>query len=125
MTSTTRISPRFTVADWSALRPSLNEPFQLATWRSAIDIATDRIHNRFLRPVQILRDDPANRESGFGFAMLALDCLLIDALQAFREGRVSGNEARSTKAFVDFLVERPRLRPSRQPILLPARKGAT
>jgi hypothetical protein len=55
--------------------------------------------------------DPNSTDYGFGFAMLAIDCLLIDTLQSFREGRTSSNEARSTKAFIDFLVERPRFAP--------------
>lgn len=108
MTSTTKISPRYRVADWIALRPRLDEPIQEEAWREAATIAKDRIANRFLLPVQILRDHAQSTEAGFGFAMLALDCLLIDALQAFSEGRMSGNEVRSTRCFVDFLVQRPR-----------------
>jgi hypothetical protein len=108
VTSETKISPRYAVSDWIALRPRLNEPFQQAAWREASEVARDRIANRFLMPVGVLMDHPKSTGSGFGFAMLAIDCLLIDALQAFREGRTSGNEARTTRAFVDFLTQRPR-----------------
>jgi len=108
MIETMRISPRYTTTDWAALRPRLSEPLEEDAWLEACQIATDRVANRFLLPVQILMDHPQSPGHGFGFAMLALDCLLIDTLQAFREGRTSGNEARSTKAFVDFLVECPR-----------------
>lgn len=38
--------------------------------------------------------------------ILALDCLLVDTLQAFRLGRTSGHSARPTQEFSNFLKER-------------------
>jgi hypothetical protein len=108
MTPETWISPRYKAADWAALRPRLEGVLDRAAWSEACEIVADRVRNRFLTPIQLLMNDPNSAEYGFGFAMLAIDCLLIDTLQSFREGRTSGNEARSTKAFIDFLVERPR-----------------
>ena len=51
-------------------------------WRRAIKTLNDRIERRFL--------DSAKRLSGncyAGFAILALDCLLIETIQAFRKGK--------------------------------------
>lgn len=102
ITPQTKISPRYLVSDWTSLRPELNDAGNTESWTRAIDIVNDRIQNRFLEPIDRLRDQPESAELGFGFAMLALDCLLIDTIQSFREGRTRGSEARTTKAFVDF-----------------------
>jgi hypothetical protein len=44
-----------------------------------------------------------------GFAIMALDCLLMETLQSFRTGRPNperANDRLSTQAFVDFLTQR-------------------
>ncbi len=83
MTRRTKISPRYTVGDWADLGPRLEDPFDQNAWLQACDIARDRIENRFLLPAKVLMEHPNSTGHGFGFAMMALDCLLIDALQAF------------------------------------------
>jgi hypothetical protein len=102
MTPQTRISPRFRSTDWAQLRPSLNDNANVEAWARAIEMLHDRIQSRFLQPVDHLKNAPQSTDLGFGFAMLALDCLLIDTIQSFREGRLKGNEARTARAFVDF-----------------------
>lgn len=71
-----RISPRFTTDDWLRLNPSRDED-----WPRALEIFKDRIEARFLRPVNIVRSDKSS-----GFAILALDSLLVETLQQFWEG---------------------------------------
>jgi hypothetical protein len=102
----TKISPQFTVADWIELRPQLDDPFEKGAWDRAAAVLKDRIENRFLKPVRILAGHPESSGAGFGFAILALDCLLIDTLQAFRLGRTPGHSARPTQEFSNFLKER-------------------
>src|SRR5947209_4424780 len=100
----TRISPSYTFQDWRDLRPKLDEEFKPELWRKAVEIFSDRIQNRFFKPVRLLQDSPETATAGFGFAIMALDCLLVDTLQAFREGRVSGNQLQSTsESFIEFL----------------------
>ena len=71
-----KISPRFTSGDWFRLDRA-NE----SDWPRALEIFRDRIEGRFLQPMRsILR----NKRSGF--AILALDSLLIETLQQFWEG---------------------------------------
>lgn len=105
----TYISPQYTVAHWSELRPSLDDASNDAGWSQAISMLKDRIENRFFEPIKRLQDAADGADLGFGFAILTLDCLLIDTIQSFREGRTRGDEARTAKAFIDFLRKSDRL----------------
>jgi len=71
-----KISPRFTAEDWLRLDPA-NEN----DWPRALEIFKDRIEGRFLNP---MRSFLGHRSSGF--AILALDSLLVETLQQFWEG---------------------------------------
>jgi len=89
-----RISRRFSVDDWKALNFSTEEQ-----WQKAIDIFEDRIHSRFFQVTgKIAHDEQA------GFAVLALDCLLIETLQQFREGVSETPSNKSGEYFVRFLT---------------------
>ena len=70
MTKPMRISPCFTVDDWKALH-FLTEK----EWQKAINIFEDRIRGRFLRVIELVE-----RYTYSGFAILALDCLLIEVV---------------------------------------------
>lgn len=71
-----RISPQFTADDWLDLDRHIN-----ADWPRAIEIFVDRIDGRFLIPIRQMQ----NYEWS-GFAILALDSLLVETLQQFWEG---------------------------------------
>src|SRR6267143_3075965 len=97
-----RISPRFTADDWLQLDRS-----NQADWPHALEIFTDRIQGRFLDPIRRLRS-----YNGSGFAILALDSLLVETLQQFWEGvgrtpsKLSAKGCRQLRAeeyFRDFL----------------------
>ena len=71
-----RISPNYTCEDWQKLPFPAEE-----AWHKAVDIFKDRYRGRFLEPI--------SRIEGYtyaGFAIMALDCLLIETLQQFYEG---------------------------------------
>lgn len=71
-----RIAPRFTADNWMALTFSTEEE-----WEKGIEMLEDRIDGRFLQVIK--------RIQGYeyaGFAVLTLDCLLIETLQQLREG---------------------------------------
>lgn len=70
-----KISPRFTVDEWNAA--FLGEP----DWNKAIDIVKDRIEGRFIRWI-----DPLLPKEFSGFAIIALDCLLLETLYGFHNG---------------------------------------
>ena len=56
-------------------------------WKTAIDIFEDRVEGRFLKQIEILagKNDGKIREFS-GFAIIALDCLLIETLRQFYRG---------------------------------------
>jgi hypothetical protein len=54
-----------------------------------IEVLRRRIEERFISPVARLMGEDISSPTKLvpGFAILALDCLLIDTIQSFREGR--------------------------------------
>lgn len=90
-----RISPRYTSTDWKRITFEKNED-----WRLAVDIFKDRIRERFLDPI-----DRIEKCQYAGFAVLALDCLLIEMLQQFREGVNRTPSGKSRLFFIRFLTE--------------------
>lgn len=94
-----RISPSFTADDWAQLAPNA-EP----DWGRAVEILRDRIDGRFL-------DHARNclQAETSGFVVLAIDCMLIEALEQFRRGIVDGR-GRSRELIRGFLAG-PRFQP--------------
>lgn len=95
-----RIAPRrgggdWTVRDWLAIDFNTEEG-----WQKAIDIFEDRIRGRYLDIVSEFEDLPYA-----GFAVLALDCLLIETLQQFKEGKPETPSSKSGEYFERFLTE--------------------
>ncbi len=83
------------VGDWAAL------DFTKETdWQIAIDIFEDRIRGRFLDIV-----DEIQEYVFAGFAVMALDCLLIETLQQFFEGVHETPRGQSEMYFRRFLTQ--------------------
>jgi hypothetical protein len=93
------IAPGITVADWQRLNLA---DMQSADWPNAIDIFDAPIRRRFIEPVDVLIAHEIGQERGsFGFAILAIDCLLVETLQRFYEGRTqNGDNGRLIKTFL-------------------------
>lgn len=89
------ISPQYSDYDWKTLTFSNEED-----WQKAIVIFEDRIRGRFLKFIDLIKDCEFS-----GFAVLALDCLLIETLQQFREGEEKTPRQKSEKYFVRFLTK--------------------
>lgn len=97
-----QISPKYTVAFWRGLELDADNPKQ-EDWLKAVDVLRDRIHGRFITPAQTLIEaDKAKKQQTFGFAILALDCLVVETIQGFREG-VPNHQGHSTRLFKNFL----------------------
>lgn len=78
------ISPEFTVSDWKNLDigNSANPD-----WDRAIEIFHDRLDGRFLAPVDAVRNHKRYAIQEYsGFAIVAIDCLLIETLGQFYHG---------------------------------------
>jgi hypothetical protein len=95
MSRAMRISPRYTVDDWRTLQFHNEED-----WNTGIEIFEDRIRGRFLNIINAIQDN----ESA-GFAVLALDCLLIEALMQFRTGTEATPQRDVATYFRRFLTE--------------------
>lgn len=102
----TEIASGFTVANYRILRAGLDisQP-TLSEWKSVRDAFRRRINERFLEPIAHLesRDDERPLPFRAGFAILTLDCVLIDMIQSFREGRQVNDAASSASSFKFFL----------------------
>ncbi len=100
------IAPGIKVSQWTQLK--LDDK-QNPDWHVAVEIFQRRIEARYLEPVDLLieaeRSKPSNQRR-FGFTILAIDCLLVETLQAFRDGKK--DTRRESKAmFRKFLSKRP------------------
>ncbi|MBY3575388.1 hypothetical protein HFN65_31110 [Rhizobium laguerreae] len=97
-----QISPKYTVKFWRGLDLDPENPTQYE-WLKAIDVLRDRIEGRFIKPAQTLIDvDKDSKPHTFGFAILALDCLVLETIQGFRQG-VTNHHGQSGRLFVGFL----------------------
>ena len=106
MDENTELASDFTVAQYVELRPKLTASVpDVDAWRELISAVRRRIDERFLAPIRQLArfDDQDDLPFRPGFAILALDCLLIDTIQSFREGRVSTGEVSPARSFKNFL----------------------
>lgn len=87
-----RISPRYTSLDWQAL-DSRNPK----DWSKAADVLRDRLDGRFLGFAS-----SCLRAKHSGFVVLAIDCLLVETIQQFKDGVTNGN-GRSEEMVKRFL----------------------
>lgn len=81
---TMRIAPDFTVQQWINLKLKLPNS---GNWQEGIKQFSLRMKSRFILPADILikANSP---DAKVGFAVLAIDFILIEALQGFREGHI-------------------------------------
>jgi hypothetical protein len=93
--SALRISPLYTSDDWQALNQQ-----SPSDWPVAVTIVRDRLYGRFLSFAdRCLLDDYS------GFVVLAIDCLLVETIQQFIEGKKRSKK--SGEVFGRFLERRP------------------
>uniref|UniRef100_UPI00288AC8A6 hypothetical protein n=1 Tax=unclassified Rhizobium TaxID=2613769 RepID=UPI00288AC8A6 len=96
------ISPKYKVERWKALRLDNNNPVE-NDWNTAVDILNDPITERFLKPAQYLINAPfEGSQPTFGFAILALDFMVIETTQGFKEGKIKHNNGVSSQLFGKF-----------------------
>ncbi len=100
-----KIAPGFTCEDWNAL--DLSAPAN-DDWDKAISVLRSRITERYIEPVDILIEHEESKrpsERRFGFTILAIDCLLIETLQAFKDGNKETKPREGKSVFVKFLTQ--------------------
>ena len=77
-------------------------------WNRAVEIFDSRIQSRYFEPVDLLIKDDEKRspiKRRYGFSIMAIDCLLIETLQSFRDG-LTDTKNKSKEMFKKFLTER-------------------
>ena len=96
------IAPGHRVRDWQKL--DLDDPVHVTLdWGKAIAIFEERIRSRFIRPAQALIDsDKGTSSERNGFAVLAIDFLLIETVQGFKKGQTD-HKGQSKRLFKEFL----------------------
>lgn len=91
-----RISPKYTANDWRALDENAS-----ADWKRAAAIVKDRLHGRFL-----IFASRCLRSKHSGFVVLAIDSLLAETIQQFKDGMIDGH-GRSAELVKRFLAGAP------------------
>ena len=72
-----------------------------ADWNTAVAILKDRIEGRFISQIDLLSDDiNAN-----GFTVMALNCLLIETLYQFKEGKDKTPSRQNKEVYSNFLMQ--------------------
>ncbi len=101
------IAPNFSCDDWDRLKAKLDPrgdwDASPAEWKRAIEVVEGRIRTRFLDSA-----DQLQTVAYAGFAILALDCLLIETIQAFKNGKHAETPKESRRAYETFLTSSPR-----------------
>lgn len=100
-----QIAPGFQSSEWKALR--LDDPAS-PDWETAIGVLDRRIRERYFEPTDFLlsvENDKAATQRRFGFSILAIDCLLVETLDAFLEG-LTDTIHQSKETFCKFLTTR-------------------
>lgn len=105
LTGNLEIAPRYSIDCWKGLRTKLDpDAPDTDEWREAIGILASRLRSRFLDPVdRLIALSDAEPSTRFGFAILAVDLLVVETLQGFREGEIE-HQGRSKRLFKNFLA---------------------
>jgi hypothetical protein len=99
------IAPGIHKNEW--LKLNLNDA-ESTDWNRAIEIFNARIQSRYLEPIDLLIKADEKRspvERRYGFSIMAIDCLLIETLQSFRDG-LTDTRNKSKEMFRKFLTKR-------------------
>ena len=101
-----QIAPGVDSSEWLSLKLDDDDSDD---WEKAIEIFELRIKSRYLEPVDLLVSEDQKRkptERRYGFTILAIDCLLMETLQAFKEGLEDTN-GKSKRTFKNYLLNSP------------------
>lgn len=96
------IAPGYTASIWRSL--DLSSPTSLG-WKTALEIFEARITARFLTPIEAIQNHSDPKVAEFsGFAIMALDCLLVETLGQFYLGWENTPSRRGQDVFERVLL---------------------
>lgn len=91
------IAEKFTEGDWRRLEKELRAEFgRDDLWNRALDVFESRLNERYIKPSEEIQN--ALSVAGEGFAITAILCSLIEALETFYEGKCYKYEKPRTNA---------------------------
>lgn len=94
-----KISPNYRASEYLALNLKVDKN---ENWNTATKIFRDRLEGRFIAPVDAIVNHTAYKVREFsGFAILSIDCLIIETLNQFYKG-IDETTGKHWKAFRDF-----------------------
>jgi len=98
-----KIAPGIDSQEWKrlVLKPDSGN------WEEGIRIFEERIKSRYIEPADLLVENDSKRnpiDRRYGFSIMAIDCLLIETIQSFKEGRTDTKRVSKT-VFVNFLTQ--------------------
>lgn len=97
----TYISDKYTYEDYIELKFKLNSPDDI--WKKAIEIFEDRIETRYFFALEkLMKDKSIYQMRKLGFAIVTLQCSLIDTFSKFRYG---SKKEKNEERFTNFLKE--------------------
>jgi len=104
-----QVAPDFDSSEWPSLK--LEDPMS-KDWEKAISVFRTRIYSRFLDAADVLvslDEKKLIKERRFGFAILAIDCAVVETTGAFQEG-LTDTDRKSKETFAKFLSTSPGFR---------------
>lgn len=112
-TNSIKLSPTKTIGDWNAIKPMLIKGADSGIWEEVLrDFYYERLRARYLDPIKAINAKGTSK--GEGFAIVAIQCSLIEFLESCFQGinYKLKNPAppheynKSGAVFVSFLTER-------------------
>ena len=94
-----KVAANFEATDWAGLRARLTSGAADA-WKEAVSLLRARICGRYLDQARQLLG-----RSHSGFAILAIDCAVVEALEQFRRGEKETPRRKGKEFFRDFLTQ--------------------
>ena len=78
-------------------------------WERVIAAFQRRFVERFIKPADVVLEQDKDEviPEGRGFAVLALDCLLLESLYGYQHGRHTRSSGATSEAFEKILLEEP------------------
>jgi hypothetical protein len=95
---------------WEAIRTKLRTGTYDANWEAAIAGIEGRFKERFIQPADAIQELDKNDSLAFpegrGFAIVALDCLLLESLYGYETGERTSSSRATTAAFENMLTSK-------------------
>jgi hypothetical protein len=89
------------VKQWKKIRVKLDQTYKFdKTWEEAILLFETRLMRKFFNPIQTLIDKKVLE--GEGFSIVTVQCSLIEAFAAFRQGKIHNHDKTSSSPSYEY-----------------------